>query len=338
MSPTPSIQSSGDLIADRRYAFAAALSEAGDHLAAADLLRQTLELTPHWAVAWRALGRALSAGGEMAGAAAAYRKALAADPDDQLGASLELARLDAGAAVNAAPPAWIAALFDAYAPTFDNALVETLDYRAPQLIAARLAALIGRPAGWGRALDLGCGTGLMAEALARRAGWLEGVDLSAGMLEAARAKSLYDALDQDDLHAALIRRSMADAPAFDIILAADVLIYAGDLAPIATAAAAQLAPGGRIAVTLEALEPDLAPDVDWRLRESLRFAHSRAYARRVFTQAGLQVDALDAVTLRLDRGEPVAGWLVVARRPEAAEAADAAGCGVAKAAAERAAH
>ena len=38
--------SSGDLIADRRASYADMLFESGDHVAAADLMRQALDITP----------------------------------------------------------------------------------------------------------------------------------------------------------------------------------------------------------------------------------------------------------------------------------------------------
>ena len=44
--------SSGDLLADRRYAYAMAAAKEADHEAAADLLAQTLEIVPDWAPPW----------------------------------------------------------------------------------------------------------------------------------------------------------------------------------------------------------------------------------------------------------------------------------------------
>ena len=50
--------SSGDLLADRRYAYAEGLMADGDAAAAADLLRQALELVPDWVPALMALALA----------------------------------------------------------------------------------------------------------------------------------------------------------------------------------------------------------------------------------------------------------------------------------------
>ena len=57
MSETgPLFVSSGDLIADRRYKWALDQAAAGDFVAAADILTQTLEIAPGFATAWFALG------------------------------------------------------------------------------------------------------------------------------------------------------------------------------------------------------------------------------------------------------------------------------------------
>jgi predicted TPR repeat methyltransferase len=244
----------------------------------------------------------------------AFRTALRLAPDDPLGASLELARLDAAVAIDAAPPAYVAALFDAYAASFDKALVERLDYAAPQLIAAALKALPrdvetngGRR--FSRVLDLGCGTGLMGEALVAEAGFLAGVDLSANMIAEARGKGVYDALEQADLLAVLLD----DAAAYDLIVAADVLIYTGDLAPVMAAAAARLGPGGLLAFTVEIAGAAGVPEAgDWTIGPSLRFRHSASYLQRVIAAAGLSVIRMETVTLRKDAGADVSGYLVIA--------------------------
>ena len=48
----------GDLIAERRFAYAKAAAKEGDLSAAAELFEQTLERAPNWAAAWFALGEA----------------------------------------------------------------------------------------------------------------------------------------------------------------------------------------------------------------------------------------------------------------------------------------
>ena len=52
MPSRPPSTSSGDPIADKRFAIAAALAETGDTTAAAEVLVQALEITPGWAAGW----------------------------------------------------------------------------------------------------------------------------------------------------------------------------------------------------------------------------------------------------------------------------------------------
>src|SRR5258708_17772640 len=172
--------SSGDLVADRRFEFARDLQLKGDLSAAADLLLQAIELAPGFASAWFTLGQIREQLGEREAAVAAFRTALDADPGDRHGANLHLMLLGAEE-LSAMPRAYVRALFDQYAPRFETALVDDLDYRGPALLfKAVLAArhAVRKPAFFKRAIDLGCGTGLAAPAFAREVDPFPGVNLS----------------------------------------------------------------------------------------------------------------------------------------------------------------
>ncbi len=304
--PAPAFRSSGDLAADRRYVYAMDLLAEGDAVAAADLLEQTLELVPDWAAGWFALAVAREACSDTEAAIVALRRCAECDPADALGAHLHLARLGAAAPPDAPPRAYVRDLFDAYAGTFEQALVGSLGYRAPALIVAALAAM--DPARrYSHALDLGCGTGLMAEALAGRVDAIDGVDLSSAMVEIARAKRLYSRLAVGD-----VIDDLNDQPkgTYDLVTAADVLCYLGDLAPVVTAVARVLRGAGVLAFTVEA-----ASAGDFTLRDSLRYCHGAGYVRRVADMAGLRVAALTSADLRNDRGMPVAGLVGVFTQP-----------------------
>ena len=151
--------SSGNLTADRRFAYGQMLRESGDLSGAVDVLIQTLELTPQWSEGRFALAETLAEAGRVAKATQEYRAYLALDPADSMGAGIRLALLSATPAPDGLPDAYVRRLFDDYAPRFENALMERLAYRAP----AALRAAVDNVAS-GRAfrtmLDLGCGTGL----------------------------------------------------------------------------------------------------------------------------------------------------------------------------------
>jgi predicted TPR repeat methyltransferase len=302
-----SSSSSGDLRADRRFLHGQASAAAGDHAAAAELFAQCLELAPDWAAAWFALGEARERLGEREAALAAYGHAAAGDPHDVLGASLALARLGAAPVPESAAPAYVARLFDQYAPRFDAHLVEGLFYRAPALLhdAARsVCERTNRPMHFGRALDLGCGTGLAGAAFRACVDRLEGIDLSEGMIAEARAKGLYDALYVADavghLHA-------TPARAFDLILAADVLVYIGDLAPLFREAARVLTDGGLFAFTTETHD-----GTGYTVSPDARFAHARGHVEASAAAAGLDICVLEKASTRRNKNIEAPGLICVA--------------------------
>ena len=219
---------SGDLIAERRFAYAKAAAKEGDWSTAAELFEQALERAPNWPAAWFALGEAREKLGDLDAAAQAFRMSLVADPADAQGVAARLALMGRGETPGALPQAYVARLFDDYAWRFDKHLIKNLAYRAPALIADALTAVApGRRFASG--LDLGCGTGLMGAPLRERVDRLAGVDLSAAMIAKARERGAYDALLVDDALAMLGREPPGS---FDLIVAADALVYVGDLAPL----------------------------------------------------------------------------------------------------------
>ena len=294
--------SSGDLLADRRYAYALDLLREGDFAAAASLLEQALERAPRWVPAWRELARARLGDSNHAGAVEALKRCLDLDPDDRSGASLELAHLDS-TPIDTAPPLYVAALFDAYAEAFDAALVDRLQYRTPGKLAALVRALKSPP--YQRVLDLGCGTGLMGAALGEDAIWLKGVDLSAEMIAVALKRGLYESLDQ----IGLAQELREPAAPYDLIVASDVFNYIGDLSAVMTAVRERLSPGGLLAFSVEKGET-----TDFAVQQSLRFAHSESYLERLADSAQLEIAAMTPAVLRLDAGKPADGLLAVFRK------------------------
>lgn len=304
--PAPA-RSSGDLLADRRYAWAEAALAEGDAGAAADLAIQVLELAPGYGPAWLLLGRARAADSIMrASAAEAFRAALALDPDDTLGARLHLAELGE-AAEEAISPAYVRALFDGYAGRFERHLVEGLGYRGPALIRDALLSLCGPDTRFGTFLDLGCGTGLMARALDGLAGTVVGVDLSPGMLAEARRTGRYARLHEGDLRAFLAAEPPGSA---DLAVAADVFIYLREIGPVLGQAARVLVPGGLFAFTVQG-HPGEHGAV---LGADGRYAHGVATVREDAAAAGFTVALFEPAEIRRQNGAGVPGWLVVLAR------------------------
>ncbi len=224
------------------------------------------------------------------------------DPVDRPGAALKLALIGQAPLPAAPPSAFVEALFDQYAPTFDASLVEKLGYRVPDLLLAAIRT--HRPERFGLAVDLGCGTGLMGERLRPVVDRLIGYDISAAMLKKAEAKGVYDRLEKADL-----QHFEGAGLKADLVTAADVLMYLGRLDGLIGTAAQMLTPGGLFAFSVEAHD---GPE-DFVLRPSRRYAHSESYLRRML-EGRLLVLALTRHVIRMDRNEPIEGLIVVAQR------------------------
>jgi predicted TPR repeat methyltransferase len=307
-------ESSGDLIADRRYQYGRDLAARGDFAAAADLFAQALEAAPAFAPAWFALGEVRVKLGDNAGAAAAFRQTLAIDPDDRCGAALHLARLGVGDTGHAMSGAYVRTLFDQYAPRFDDA-IKGLSYGAPARLREAIAKV--RPnSTFERMLDLGCGTGLAGAAFRPLVRHLAGIDLSPAMVAQARAKQIYDRLKVGDLQE-FVAAERRHGQTYDLVVAADVFVYLFDLAPVAAAVAAVLHPGALFAFTVETHAGDGVV-----LGAKLRYQHGAAHVRGALAAAELDVLELSPVTTRTEAGENVPGLLGLAVRPDRAAAPD----------------
>ena len=156
-----------------------------------------------------------------------------------------------GADVARAPTSHVASLFDCYAHKFESHLIETLQYRTPDVLRDAVMSAADQVGSsmdadsacqrkfWGCCLDLGCGTGLMGPLLRECVGSLRGVDLSEKMIAKAREKGLYDELVVDDIER-FLRRQAGMKSTCELLVAADVLVYLGDLAPLFTLCASCL--------------------------------------------------------------------------------------------------
>lgn len=239
--------------------------------------------------------------GDHKKAARLFGECLALDPDDHCGVTLRLAALGL-ATPAAAPPAYVATLFDQHADSFDTILVGKLGYDVPALARA----LVGRhAAGPFRMLDLGCGTGLAGAAFADVAPEIVGVDLSEAILVHADERAVYADLYVGE--AVAFMDGWDEAP-FSLIVATDVWPYLGDLAPFARAAAAALEPGGLLVASSE------RRDEGWGVTPTQRFSHATDYLRETLAAAGFETLEVEAITVRHEEGVPVKGDLILCRR------------------------
>ncbi len=254
-------------------------------------------------------GLAAEKSGDRDAAAAAYVEALRLDPQDHCGAAVRLAALGLAPPPEAAPPAYVATLFDQHAEVFDGMLVDQLGYHVPMMLREAFEARGLGP--FPRMLDLGCGTGLTGESLEDVTAHRTGVDLSEGMLAIADEKEVYDDLFVGDATGFL---DAAEGERWDLIAATDVLPYLGAVEALFAAAARRLAPGGVLALSTEsAAEADCAGR-GWTVGPKQRYGHADAYLAAALEAAGMTLLAMEPIVVRHDEGAPIPGRLVLARR------------------------
>ena len=253
--------------------------------------------------------RALLLLGERDKAAELYREWLAEEPDNPV-VQHQLAACLGEQAPERASDAYVEVVFDAFAASFD-AKLEKLRYRAPELVGGVMQKHLGEPAGALDVADLGCGTGLVGAHVRPWARHLAGCDLSTGMLVQAKQRRLYDVLHK----AELVHYLVTQPERFDVVLSADTLCYFGDLHAAMAGAACALRPGGWLSYTVEAL-PETDPNTALRLNANGRYAHSRTHVLATLQAAGLAAVDVSEVSLRMEAGCSVQGWLVVARKPQ----------------------
>jgi predicted TPR repeat methyltransferase len=302
----PVSHTSGDLIVDRRAHFAAALAQSQDFAGAAEVMVSALELAPHWTAGWQLLGDYRSHAGDVSGAADAYRQVAALDMHEVFGSALTLAAHGA-AAIPGTDVGYVETLFDEYAGRFEDELLHDLGYSVPPVLGRMIGdALDGRRVA--RAVDLGCGTGLMGAEMRSLCDRLEGIDLSTRMLAQARRKGIYDRLEQAELVEFLRGES-----GVDLITAADVVIYCGPLPPVLSAAFDALVPGGLFGFSLE-LHDGTGTLLQ---RRQLRYAHNRDEAIAACEAAGFEIVVAERMGIRRERDLPVDGLVVLLRKSAA---------------------
>jgi predicted TPR repeat methyltransferase len=272
------------------------LSRRGDALKS---FQRVVALDPTRADAWSGSGTLLRELGRLDEAAQAFRAALRHGAERDLH-DYYLASVEGRDAPPAAPREFVQTLFDDYADEFETHLVSALRYRGHVQLVEGLAAL-----GRGRyrnGLDLGCGTGLCGPLLRPMVERLTGIDLAPRMAAKAAIRGVYDAVAVADA----VDHLRQSGERHDLVVASDVLIYIGDLAPLFAAVRAAM-DRGVFCFSVEALADDAS---DFQLLPSLRYAHSEAYLERLAAAHGFALLGAHHGAVREDQRRPIAGLFV----------------------------
>lgn len=320
-----------------RLTLSEALLAADRREEALEVARETAQLNPGVAVAAFCVGRALAAMDMLPVAIAEFQRALRLDPAmDEARLALGQAWIAAGEADKAleelaqidetdeetqaaiayaeamktqtrSDAGYVRHLFDQFSSDYDHRMRDFLSYQAPEILRG-LADMILPGARNLRIMDLGCGTGLTAGAFRDMATYIDGLDLSPRMIEKAKATGLYRNLAVADIEKWL---NESRSPS-DLVVAADTLVYLGDLEPVFKGVARQLEPGKHFLFTVESGEEGFAPG--YSLGPKRRWRHSGTYIRDLAERSGFEVDGMVECAPRSEAGAPVPGLAVALRR------------------------
>lgn len=284
--------------AEVHYNLALVYKEMGCRDDAVASLEIAVALRPEFGAAHGNLGVLYLDQDRVAEAVACYRKLVELD-HNAVSARHILAALT-GETTTVAPSSYIAELFDSFSGHFEERLLVDLEYRTPWELKTLLFADPDGPSHFARLLDLGCGTGLVGQIFQEISACRVGVDLSPKMVEAAAAKKVYDQL----VVAEIVTFLEQNQEPFDLIVAADVLIYVGELDRIFATLAKGLAKNGRVLFSTEQLAGQ-----GYQLRQSGRYAHAFSYIAAVAARHGFCILATQAANIRKEKGKWITGDL-----------------------------
>ena len=184
-------------------------------------------------------------------------------------------------------------LFNLFAPEYE-AKLQKIAYNLPQQLKTILGELSGS------VIDLGCGTGLVAEQFKSPHNDFIGVDISGEMLKHAAAKNLYSQLFEQDILHFLSTYPLPSAVQF---IAADVFCYFGDLSPIL-----ELTFPHPICFSVEKSQSN----TPFELTTTGRFKHSPDSINILLRKIGYSTINQYFVTLRQEAGQNVEGVIFTA--------------------------
>ena len=267
--------------------------------------RQAVSLRPDFGSAWTNLATILHVLGRYEEALDCYSQAIELGDRTESADYMMAALTDSNRQTS--PRGYVRDLFDGYAENFDQSLVGNLEYNVPGLLHKACLAVVGAERCFRNAADLGCGTGLAGVEFRGMVELLSGVDLAEKMVAKAAERGIYDQLVCSDISDFLAAGNDSD---FDLVFAADVLIYLGELEDFFRQVRQRLEPDGYLVFSTEIL----TGAGDYRLQKSGRYAHSEGYIRDLSARYGFTVAGCQEANLRKEKDQWLRGYLVVLRR------------------------
>ena len=264
--------------------------------------RRTLELSPKHSEALSHYAELMALENRLDKSAWAYRRLTKIFPKDSSFRHL----LSASSQENikgTTDEEYVKDVFDSYADSFEDHLVNALSYTIPnQLYDLYKIHWTGKKL---NIMDLGCGTGLCGPIFKDIANHITGVDLSQGMLNEAQKKDAYNKLVLAELTSALKEEYHSQ----DLLIAADVFIYVGEIDSVFSAAIQALKPEGQFIFSVESLRGD-----HFKLGVSGRYQHSEKYIVALSKKHNLSIQEQIPVIIRTELDQAVNGAIYILKK------------------------
>jgi len=212
--------------------------------------------------------------------------------------------LRGGQPLTRASSGYIEQLFDSYADHYDSHLMSSLHYALPAQMHELALSQIDQTNKL-TILDLGCGTGLCGQQFKPLAAQLVGVDLSQQMLKEAERKHCYDHLFHQDIFDYLTETELH----FDLVIAADLIVYLGQLHQLFPAVHRVLNQGKWFLFNYER-----GGEEDYEVQETGRFKHNPSYLVELIKANAFEVVAERDVSSRFQDGKAVESYVYLLKK------------------------
>ena len=188
--------------------------------------------------------------------------------------------------------------FDDYSETFEKHLLGTLHYKVPLVFSKIIKSKYEKNYPIKNILDLGCGTGLCGIQITNKFNKFVGVDISKQMLNKANQKSIYTQLICSDI----INFLKFTKKKYEIIMAADVLIYLGDLTELFKFVHNTMLNNARFIFSIEETKKG-----EYEINQSGRFSHSLYYIINISQQNNFIIETSQDIKIRKENNKWVNG-------------------------------
>jgi len=190
--------------------------------------------------------------------------------------------------------------YDAFAETYDQKMNE-LECKVPDLIRQKLSDFSFK-----NALEIGCGTGLCGKILSNVCNKLTGIDFSEKMIEKAKQTKAYSTLKTIDALDFLLQTKET----FDLIVAADVFCYIGEMNGLFSQVGKHLRKDGLFVFTIEKSDKENG----FEINPFGRILHSRNYIKKLIDNNKLEIKDEEELEIRKEGSSHAKGIVFVCQK------------------------